>query len=47
MNIDINFYKNYEDLKNMTNNQLLKHWLKYGIKEKRLASKKIFYNVLI
>ncbi len=44
MNIDINFYKNYEDLKNMTNNQLLKHWIKYGIKEKRLPSKKIFYN---
>jgi len=41
--LDIEFYfKAYVDLQKLSKNELIKHWIKYGFKENRLPSKKIF-----
>jgi hypothetical protein len=42
--LDVNFYKNaYDDLTMLSNNQLVNHYMKNGVIEKRLPSLHLFY----
>ena len=42
---NINFYKNfYDEFKNYNNEQIINHYLNYGLNENRLTCKKDFYN---
>ena len=38
-NFDINIYKEYSDLKNMSNESLIRHYKEYGRDEGRICSK--------
>jgi hypothetical protein len=42
--LDENFYRKYEDLNILNDNELLNHWNGFGIIEKRIPSLKYFYN---
>jgi hypothetical protein len=43
---NINFYKNfYDEFKNYTNEQIINHYIEYGLNEDRLTCKKDFYDL--